>query len=571
MFKNYKQAALAVMGCCVSQIALAQTHYGVGAGMQGQFHSHFGVDAGKVSTGAFNTFIGQESGAGNLAATNNTFVGYKSGTLNTGGQDNTFIGSFSGQANTTGFQNAFLGKSAGAANGSGGLNVYLGFEAAAANVSGAGNCAIGARANYLGTGGNYNVFLGMQAGEANTGNDNVAIGFASGTKNNGNFNVFTGNYAGFSNTSGFENTYVGENAGYAGVTGSRNTYVGSKAGFLNVTGVENVFLGNSSGYNTLNGQANTFLGFHAGESNTTGKRNTYIGHNAGGDATLTNATAIGASSTVTASNSLVLGFKANVGIGVSAPAFQLHLSTDAAAKAGSPDWIVASDSRLKKSISNFTDGLDLLKQIRPVWFQYNGQAGIETGDKKFVGIIAQEMQKIAPYTIGTFAYQDSLGNKTEYLDYDANAVTYILINSVKEQQRVIEQKDVELKEMNAQVTDLSKRLEQLERIVASNTAKPLNGSAARMEPNANGVVLEQNVPNGFSGSSAIKYFIPQSVKEARVDVYAVNGMKMNSYRVKERGEGQLTISAGDFQNGVFLYDLVTDGKSNGVKKMVVQK
>ncbi|MDR6804059.1 hypothetical protein J2Y45_001328 [Dyadobacter sp. BE34] len=46
---------------------------------------------------------------------------------------------------------------------------------------------------------------------------------------------------------------------------------------------------------------------------------------------------------------------------------------------------------------------------------------------------------------------------------------------------------------------------------------------------------------------------------------------MNSYQVTERGAGQLTISAGDFQGGVFLYDLVTDGKSNGVKKMVVQK
>ena len=251
--------------------------------------------------------------------------------------------------------------------------------------------------------------------------------------------------------------------------------------------------------------------------------------------------------------------------------FQLHLSTDAAAKAGSPDWTVASDNRLKKGITDFTDGLTLLKKIRPVWFQYNGKAGIETGDKKFVGIIAQEMRKIAPYTIGTFTHQDSLGNKTEYLDYDANAFTYILINSVKEQQQVIEQKDAELKGMNAQIAALSKRLEQLERIVAAGTAKPLTGSAVRVEPNANGVVLEQNAPNGFSGNSAIKYFIPQSVKEASVEVYSVNGAKVNSYQVKDRGEGQLIISAEDFQNGVFLYDLVTDGKSNGVKKMVVQK
>ncbi len=79
------------------------------------------------------------------------------------------------------------------------------------------------------------------------------------------------------------------------------------------------------------------------------------------------------------------------------------------------------------------------------------------------------------------------------------------------------------------------------------------------------------MPNGFSGSSAIKYFIPESIKEAVIDVYTVNGVKVNSYPVKERGKGELTISAVDFQNGVFLYDLVTDGKSNGAKKMVVQK
>jgi trimeric autotransporter adhesin len=110
MIKNYKFAALAVMGRCISQMALAQTHFGMGAGMQGQFHSHFGVDAGKVSTGPFNTFIGQESGASNQFANDNTFVGYKSGALNTDGIENTFIGSLAGNVNATGFQNVFWAK-----------------------------------------------------------------------------------------------------------------------------------------------------------------------------------------------------------------------------------------------------------------------------------------------------------------------------------------------------------------------------------------------------------------------------------------------------------------------------
>ncbi|MET7254161.1 tail fiber domain-containing protein [Dyadobacter jiangsuensis] len=571
MKKWYRAAAALMVGTYAITQVNAQTHYGVGAGTQGTAHAFFGTNAGMVNIGSNNSFLGHEAGASNVDGAANTFVGSFAGYNTIDGNSNVFIGDGAGLGNVSGNMNTYIGADAGLLNKDGGGNVAIGHQAQYFGKTGLGNCSIGYHAGRMAIG-DHNVLLGSEAGDTNAGSNNTFLGYRAGyLAGIGELNTFVGSETGVNNTVGHHNTFFGERSGYNNKEGFSNTFLGSESGYSNQTGVANVFLGNKSGYSNTNGHSNVFLGYGVGYQNTTGQRNTYLGYGATGSPTIENATAIGSEAKVTANNSIVLGNKANVGIGVSAPTFQLHLSTDAAAKAGSPTWTVASDSRLKKNITDFTDGLDLLKQIKPVWFQYNGQAGIETDERKFVGIIAQEMQKIAPYTIGTFAYQDSLGNKTEYLDYDANAVTYILINSVKEQQQVIEQKDVELKEMNAQVTDLSKRLEQLERIVASNTAKPLNGSAARMEPNANGVVLEQNVPNGFSGSSAIKYFIPQSVKEARVDVYAVNGMKMNSYRVKERGEGQLTISAGDFQNGVFLYDLVTDGKSNGVKKMVVQK
>lgn len=557
MKKWYRMAGALLLGVCAMTQVNAQTNYGVGAGTQGDGRAFFGTDAGKVNSifGVKNTFLGHETGKSNNGGLAGTFVGYQAGFSNYYGSSNTFVGSFAGKENEDGSNNAFIGGNAGFNNISGDANIFVGVNAGFHNTAGKFNVAIGYQAQY----------------DAINSIGNCTLGFEAGYKGGGEYNVAIGMRSGYENTSGHHNAFIGEKAGYNNKEGFANTFIGAESGYSSQTGVANVFLGNKSGYLNTNGHNNVFLGYGAGYHNTTGQRNTYLGYGATGNPTLENAAAIGSEAKVTASNSIVLGNNANVGIGVSAPSFQLHLSTDAAAKAGSPTWIVVSDIRLKRNITEFTDGLELLKQIKPVWFQYNGQAGIETGDKKFVGIIAQEMQKIAPYTIGTFMHQDSLGNKTEYLDYDANAVTYILINSVKEQQQVIEQKDAELQEMNALVTDLSKRLEQLERIVASNTAKPLNGSAARVEPNANGVVLEQNVPNGFSGSSAIKYFIPQAVKEATIDVYSVNGAKVNSYQVKERGEGQLTISAEDFQNGVFLYDLVTDGKSNGVKKMVVQK
>lgn len=472
----------------------------------------------------------------------------------TKGSGRVYIGSYAGESGTNNaMYNTFVGHSAGKSNISGSSNVFLG------SYSGEKSQAS-----------SFNTFLGNSAGQYHSsGNANIFIGYNTGAYTSGDYNVAIGRFAG-ETTTGSENTFVGDAAGSDNTTGNFNAFVGAQAGFSNGTGSKNACFGYRAGFSSV-GNSNLFVGYEAGVDNGSGQQNTFVGYSTGGNANLTNATAIGALAKVTASNCLVLGNDANVGIGVSAPVYQLQLSKQTAAKAGSASWTIMSDLRLKRNVSDFTDGLDLLKQIRPVRFQYNGQAGIETGDKQFVGIIAQEMQKIAPYTVGTFIHQDSSGNKTEYLDYDANAVTYILINSVKEQQRVIEQKDAELKGINEQMAALSRRLEQLERIVASNTAKPLTGNVARTEPNANGVVLEQNVPNGFSGSSAIRYFIPESVNEAVVHVYSVNGVKVHSYPVKERGDGKLTISASDFPNGVFLYDLVTDGVSNGVKKMVVQK
>jgi trimeric autotransporter adhesin len=71
---------------------------------------------------------------------------------------------------------------------------------------------------------------------------------------------------------------------------------------------------------------NSFYGYHAGNANSTGSNNSAFG--SGADVisgALTNATAIGANAIVSASNSLILGNNANVGIGISAPTEKLHV------------------------------------------------------------------------------------------------------------------------------------------------------------------------------------------------------------------------------------------------------
>ncbi len=124
-----------------------------------------------------------------------------------------------------------------------------------------------------------------------------------------------------------------------------------------------------------------------------------------------------------------------------------------ASKPGGGSWDTYSDRRLKQNISPYSDGLSTLLKINPVWYHYNAASGFDVS-KQYVGVIAQELQKISPYMV-----EESVKNKAAdgsgYLSVDNSAMTYMLINAVKEQQQQIEV----LKNTNA---TLLNRIEKLE-------------------------------------------------------------------------------------------------------------
>ena len=101
-----------------------------------------------------------------------------------------------------------------------------------------------------------------------------------------------------------------------------------------------------------------------------------------------------------------------------------------------------SDARLKNNTTAFTDGLNVITKIKPVQFYYNKDAPFPT-DKQQTGIIAQELEMIAPYMI-------EKNNQNGYADLrtvNSQAFTYLLINAVKEQQLQIERLQVEMSEL----------------------------------------------------------------------------------------------------------------------------
>ena len=135
-----------------------------------------------------------------------------------------------------------------------------------------------------------------------------------------------------------------------------------------------------------------------------------------------------------------------VGIGTTNPDQTLSVNGNAS-KAGGGSWATFSDKRVKQDINPFNDGLNILMGLNPVTYRYNEKSGYTDLSKTFVGFIAQDVKKIAPYMVTT--YDDSHGPSglNDKLQFDESALTKILVNSIQEQQ-------LQIDDLKKQINDL---------------------------------------------------------------------------------------------------------------------
>lgn len=120
----------------------------------------------------------------------------------------------------------------------------------------------------------------------------------------------------------------------------------------------------------------------------------------------------------------------NFGIGTSPTGYLLQLGSDSAGKPGTNTWLVSSDSRLKRNIEPFTDGLETVLRLRPVRYEYNGEAGTPEG-MHGVGVIAQEARAVYPAFIHT-APGKIAGEDTEVLSTNTGDLTWMMVNALRE-------------------------------------------------------------------------------------------------------------------------------------------
>jgi hypothetical protein len=133
-------------------------------------------------------------------------------------------------------------------------------------------------------------------------------------------------------------------------------------------------------------------------------------------------------------NALNVDTLGRVGLCVTSPSYQLQLSSNSAAKPSSSTWITISDERVKDNIKSYGKGLNEILQVNTKTFDYNGKGETNSAITGNVGVIAQEIVKVFPETVNTYKgkLNESDREETDLYGLDAHALTFALINSVKD-------------------------------------------------------------------------------------------------------------------------------------------
>jgi hypothetical protein len=415
------------------------------------------------TTGEANTAFGTSALFTNTTGASNTATGVNALLVNTTGSENIAIGRNALFANTTGTSNTAVGFRAGTINTTGTLNTFIGNNATASlnnltNATAIGNGAsvtadntiqlgnssvLNLRVNAItvgrgGGGVTSNTALGFNTLNANTtGIDNTAIGSSALAANiSGGGNTATGKDALRLNTSGTSNNAAGVWSLYNNTQGSNNIAIGNSSLFTNVLGSKNTAMGIDALKLTnpaiANTGDNTAIGYQAGHTNTTGSNNTFIGSGAVGSSAT-------ASNEITLGNSSVTVLRSNVAL------------------------TGLSDRRDKTDITTISEGLDFIKQLKPVSFTWNTRDKAKVGIKS-AGFIAQDLLALQQKSaIGSNLDLVSQENPDK-LEARYSNLLPVIVKAIQEESA---QKDAEIAALKALYQAQQKQIEELKLLILS--------------------------------------------------------------------------------------------------------
>ena len=467
----------------------AAGYHSLSLNVSGERNTAIGAYALYTNTGSRNTALGYQSlyyntGDYNLAG------GYQSLHNNTSGDYNAAFGYQSLYSNTTGNYNSAIGKSALYSNTTGEFNVAIGNRAGYSLTTGSNNSLFGSYAYVGSSSGSNRTVIGYDtSGQADNsvtlGNSDVtaiymaqdsgATVYAAGLNLGG--TAVTSTAAELNLLDGV--TTVGSGI-LSSVTENSNTGVrlstsnasnhgdiGSYAVDLSYSPSSSTSYGATGDYSIAMGYGSTASGIRsfAGGLYTIASGGGSFAFHSGTTASGTNSTALGRVTVASDYASLVIGHYNSTGssatsansFSTSAPAFVIGNGADASNKSDafkvmfngdatvsndltvSGDVNISSDARLKSNIVSLGSTLTKLLQIDGKSYEMKG--------KQKIGVLAQEIQEVFPELVSE--------DDNEMLAVNYQGLVPVLINALKEQDKIIKTQEERLSKIEEVLANLN--------------------------------------------------------------------------------------------------------------------
>lgn len=223
-------------------------------------------------------------------------------------------------------------------------------------------------------------------------------------------------------------------------------------------------------------------------------------------------------------------------------------------KVTAPQYLTTSDARSKTDIEELDNAGALLKNLVPVSYVLvseesqaeNSENNLQTfsnegendasAARHQYGFLAQDVREIFPDLV----YEDADG----MLSLDYQGFIPILVDAVKSLQTTVEQ-----------------QAETIRTLTGQQTGQQYDGTVVAS--------LSQNRPNPFNTSTVISCVVPESVANAFLCVYDLNGNQKMRRDISARGDVDVTIDGNSLYAGMYIYTLIADGVEVDSKRMIL--
>ena len=463
---------------------------------------YIGAYAGHLSGGAGgdrNMMLGSYSGY-NVSGTlgDNVFVGYKTGYNGINTEKCTFIGNYAGQNNNNGAGNLFVGYQAGSANVAGSYNVFMGYNAGLVSTAGY-NTFVGYQAGNVNSTGANNTYLGYNANGTAALTNATAIGYNASVTASNSLILGNGVNVGIGTTAPGGMFQVNSTApvtiSAAGLISATNAGVNTIGGLtilgggFYTSGSANIGEGSSSDINLYPIQRtdaagivnSTYTGTTFAPTSGTAVFNMFavtpIINQTGGANGITRGICVNPTLTAaadfraieTVSGNVIFGSTSgNVGIGCTTPKYKLHVVGDVTAEGGTINASSAiintiitacSDIRFKKNITPLTNALQNVLSLKGVNYEWkvNEFPARHFTNEKQIGFIAQDIEKIFPQFVAT--------DKEGYKSVDYSRLTPVLVEAIKDQQKMIEELQFQNQKLKSENTLRDEKFNELVKVL----------------------------------------------------------------------------------------------------------